>query len=390
MLHQGGFERVCIETARVLGDRYNVTIVIFSDKDIHYDVSGLKVINLDVPSEDGKLNKIKNVFRRVIKLRKLKEELQADLTYSFGSSANFVNAICRGRGKTVTGLRSSIDVEAVREIKLFIRRSDAVLSCSKDIVRILDRDYGYHGGRFIYNPLSAGLVREKAKGEIDDFPFEEERPYGEIFISVGREDYSKSFWHLLKAFSRIEKKHPHARLVIVGDGDWSNLQGLAKDLGIQDKVAFTGVRKNLFPYVGRSHIYVLSSNHEGFPNALLEGMAAGLPLIATDCKTGPREIVLSQPEYEKLIKEIPDGSSTKETILGTYGILVPDMSANPDYDASNLPDEELPLAAAMEKMLEDGELRKTLTAASLRHSADYEPAQYGADLSAILEEIARG
>ena len=65
MLHQGGFERVCIKTARLMQEYYNVCILIFSSKDINYDVTGLDVIDIDVPSQKGLVNKVLNVFKRV-------------------------------------------------------------------------------------------------------------------------------------------------------------------------------------------------------------------------------------------------------------------------------------------------------------------------------------
>ena len=61
MLHQGGFERVCVRTARILRNDFEVTIAMFSDADIAYDINGLSVVNLDVPAQDGKLKKMVNV-----------------------------------------------------------------------------------------------------------------------------------------------------------------------------------------------------------------------------------------------------------------------------------------------------------------------------------------
>ena len=67
MLHQGGFERVCVKTARLMEKYYNVYILIFSSKDINYDITGLKVIDIDVPSKKGVVNKVFNVIKRVRK-----------------------------------------------------------------------------------------------------------------------------------------------------------------------------------------------------------------------------------------------------------------------------------------------------------------------------------
>ena len=75
MLHQGGFERVCVRTARILRNDFEVTIAMFSDADIAYDINGLSVVNLDVPAQDGKLKKMVNVVKRTVKLRKLKKKL---------------------------------------------------------------------------------------------------------------------------------------------------------------------------------------------------------------------------------------------------------------------------------------------------------------------------
>lgn len=73
MLHQGGFERICVMTARLLEADYDVTIVVFSMEDIAFDISNLKVINLDLKSRPGRLAKVINVLRRSRKLTKLQK-----------------------------------------------------------------------------------------------------------------------------------------------------------------------------------------------------------------------------------------------------------------------------------------------------------------------------
>ena len=137
MLHQGGFERVCVRTARILRNDFEVTIAMFSDADIAYDINGLSVVNLDVPAQDGKLKKMVNVVKRTVKLRNLKKKLRPDLTYSFGPTANLINVLTPVRGQIWTGIRSYMDMDNPSKLKLFAKRSDQVICCSEVIVHEL-------------------------------------------------------------------------------------------------------------------------------------------------------------------------------------------------------------------------------------------------------------
>ena len=383
MLHQGGFERVCIKTARLMQDYYNVCILIFTSKDINYDVTGLDIIDIDVPSKKGIVNKVINVFKRVNKARKVKKERNIDICYSFGSSANYVNTLSRAGEKVLTGLRCQTDMESPRQVKLFCHKSDQVLSCSKEIVRQLKSDFNYDRSTYIYNPLDILDIQNKSEDIPDDFPF-----LGDdikVFSCSARTDYIKGIWHLVKAFSLVQYKHPEARLIVLGSGNWDKYKELAKALGVKDKVAFPGLKKNPFPYVAASDVYVCSSNHEGFPNAVLEAMALKKPVISADCKTGPREILLSDAEYEKLIADIPDGSSIKEPIQGEFGILVPDMDQNENLDPEYITEGERLLAEEMVRILDDEALLKKYSDKAFERAAFYAPDEYKDSIHEILK-----
>ncbi|MCR5558728.1 MAG: glycosyltransferase [Butyrivibrio sp.] len=383
MLHQGGFERVCVATARLMQKYYNVYILIFSSKDINYDVTGLEVIDIDVPAKKGIVNKVFNVFKRVNKVKKIKKDLGIDIAYSFGGSANYVNVLSKGKEKVLTGLRCQTDMENEKQVKLFCSRSDQVLSCSKEIMRQLHSDFKYDKSSYIYNPLDVEDIQKKGAKELSDYPFAE----GDLVIaSMGRNDYIKGMWHLVKAFSLVHKENPKAKLMVLGAGDWSGYQELADKLGVGGAVFFPGVRKNPFAYVSKADIYVCASNHEGFPNAVLEGMALGKPLISTDCKTGPREILLSEDQYEDLIKRIPDGSSTREPIMGDYGILVPDMSQDVNMDPGVIEDGERILAEKIRWLLSDEARLSEYSKKSLERAAHYSPEKYQSAIHDILRK----
>ncbi len=383
MLHQGGFERVCIKTARLMQEYYNVSILIFSSKDINFDVTGLEVIDIDVPAQKGLVNKVINVFKRTGKVRRIKKEKNIDISYSFGSSANYVNVLSGGCESVLTGLRCQTDMDNRREVKLFCQKSTQVLSCSKEIVRQLLRDYNYDRSTFIYNPLDVEDVQNKGAEPVDDFPF-----LGEDIKTIScmaRNDHIKGIWHLVKAFSLAQVQHPEARLIVCGAGNWDKYKELTKALGIKDKVAFMGLKKNPFPYVAASDIYVCSSNREGFPNAVLEAMALKKPLIAADCKTGPREILLSEEEYEDLIKRIPDGSSVREPVRGSYGTLIPDMNENENFDPETIEEEERMLSREIIRLLDSEETLADYSARSYERALQFTPERYRDSIHEILK-----
>jgi glycosyltransferase involved in cell wall biosynthesis len=115
---------------------------------------------------------------------------------------------------------------------------------------------------------------------------------GLVACSAGRLIQGKGFDLLIRAFHGAARDRPEWSLLILGEGeDRTRLEGIIRELGIQDRVHMPGRVKNPSDYMASSKLFVLSSLHEGFPNALIEAMAVGLPVISTNCPFGPSEIV---------------------------------------------------------------------------------------------------
>lgn len=113
-----------------------------------------------------------------------------------------------------------------------------------------------------------------------------------VILGVGRLSPQKNFALLLGAFAVVRRQRA-ARLVILGEGDLrGDLEALARSLGIAEDVALPGFDPNPFRYMARASVYVMSSDFEGLPTALIEAMACGCPVVATDCQGGPREILV--------------------------------------------------------------------------------------------------
>jgi glycosyltransferase involved in cell wall biosynthesis len=112
-----------------------------------------------------------------------------------------------------------------------------------------------------------------------------------VIIGAGRLERQKDFPTLLRAFARLHAERP-CRLVILGDGAWrERLLRLGAELGIAADLDLPGFQANPYPYLGRASLFVLSSAWEGSPNVLTEALALGTPVVATDCPSGPREIL---------------------------------------------------------------------------------------------------
>lgn len=374
MLHQGGFERVCVTTARLLEPYFDIYIVIFSSADIAYDIRGLHVIDLRMGSVGSRLGKIRNVFRRSRKVRRLKEELGISIAYSFGPTANLVNVFSRWRERAWCGVRSFLDMDNPRLLKLFSKRSDLVVCCSRVIEKQIREQLGCGNLETLYNPFDIGNISEQASLPETKLPFSE----GErVIVSMGRQDDVKGFWHLVKSFSLVHRKLPDTRLLIVGEGDFHEYWQLAQELGIEDAVCFPGVKKNPFPWLARGRVYVMTSLNEGFPNVLVEAMALGIPVISANCMTGPAEILTA--DFEKYIDQ-------EEYIDGDYGILIPNLNKEKNMEPSVITKEEERLAQQMLRLLDQRELYERYSAAARARAAQFSNDSYVEKIMELASE----
>src|SRR5690606_20164019 len=115
----------------------------------------------------------------------------------------------------------------------------------------------------------------------------------DYFLCVGRLEAQKAFHYAIHAFHDVLKDYPYVRMKIIGKGSLErDLKKLAADLGVEGSVDFEGFKENVIPYYIKARATVLTSLYEGFPNVLLESIALGTPVLAFDCPSGPKEIVV--------------------------------------------------------------------------------------------------
>lgn len=166
-------------------------------------------------------------------------------------------------------------------------RADAVLANSSDMAADLIGDLGIAPDRMhtINNPIDIALIQQAAGQQVAGKP---NRPY---ILSAGRLEYQKAHEVLIRAFAASRAWRSHA-LVILGKGSLINdLHRLAAQLGIGEHVRFIGFVANPYAWMAQADLFVLSSRWEGFPTVAAEALACGTPLLMTDCKFGPRDVI---------------------------------------------------------------------------------------------------
>jgi len=139
-----------------------------------------------------------------------------------------------------------------------------------------------------------------------------------IILGMGRLAPQKGFDLLIRAFAQVVTNAPSAQLQIWGQGPMlAELQALCAQLGVSGKVRFPGLTAEPASVMAQADMFVLSSRFEGFPNVLLEAMAVGLPVIAFDCPSGPRDIVTN--ERDGLLITPQDVNSLAAAMLRLIG-----------------------------------------------------------------------
>jgi N-acetylgalactosamine-N,N'-diacetylbacillosaminyl-diphospho-undecaprenol 4-alpha-N-acetylgalactosaminyltransferase len=235
-------------------------------------------------------------LRSIFALDRLVRRYDPDVTLSFLTRANLSSGIAmmkRGRPWIISertstsahlgsGLRQSVTKSLIR---LVYPRASRVIAVSAGVAAKLSKSFAVPTRKVdvIPNPVDIAAIEADAR-EPNPLPVDE--PY---IIAIGRLVPVKNYRLLVEAFARAGLP---CRLVIAGDGPERDALRLAAcELGVEERVLLPGWLSNPYPALSGARLFALSSNVEGFPNALVEALALGVPAAATNCSDGPAEIL---------------------------------------------------------------------------------------------------
>jgi glycosyltransferase involved in cell wall biosynthesis len=343
----GGAERVLLQLIKGLDkDRYDLLLIIFEDT-IDYEIPPQKAVEIICLRKKRRWD----FFEVTWKLRQEIGKFSPDIVISALYYANIVTVIAsclRKRSFRILLCEHSYPRKYLQEIRLrhivqwlihmTYKKADKFVAVSKSINQGLSEDFGIESSKIetIYNPVDVIDIQNKSKDPISH-PFFNEKN-GQVMISVGRLVKEKRFDRLLRAFDSVQKRHNNVYLIILGKGElFGELARLRSELALERRVDFPGYQSNPYAWIAKSDIFVLSSDYEGLPVSILEAMSCGVPVISTDCVSGPGEIITN----------------------GKNGVLVET-------------NDETALAGAMLKLLMNHEMRRQLAREGLKRARDFD------------------
>ena len=327
-LSGGGAERVMLDLASGLSDRgIRVDLVLVkAEGDYLSQVpKGLRLIDLNSHRTLASLMKLVAYVRRERPAVLLATLTQANVI------ALVAKILLRGRLRVVTRIANTYSEElatgsfkhrvALRLLKFLFPVADRIVAVSQGVADDLSEMHPAISARVttIYNPVFRAEMVEQAVAPVNHSWFEIET--APTVVSVGRLATVKDHATLLRAFAEVLRSR-QARLVILGEGpERENLLELAARLSVAQYVDLPGFKLNPFAYMSKAKVFALSSRYEGFPNVLVQAMACGTPVVSTDCRSGPREI-LEDGKWGPLVP-VGDWRAMARAIIETLNNPVP-------------------------------------------------------------------
>lgn len=361
-LYEGGAQRFLSNLQSYFPEDWEIETLVNSEYRKAYQFRGI-IHTLDVnevPRTDSVFFQFRVFVKRLIKLRELKKTGEYCACISVIDSSNVANILsgnrrCRTIISVVTSLSSIRNLPQYGLIvnplaKLLYNRADSVVAVSEELRKELIDEFGINENRIsaITTGCDLNSINSRKHEPIEESirtRLKEKR----VVCNVGRMSYPKGQWHLIRAFKSVKESVPNAVLILAGEGELEKyLRDIIERLDLAEDVILLGHTDNVYKYLNISDVFVFPSLLEGFPNALAEALCVGIPCVATDFKTGARELL--SPEL------LFNGQVIDTVTECQYGLLTPICSGKQYTADEPLEKGEMELVKALIKLLSDDEL----------------------------------
>ena len=313
----GGAQRVFIDHARLLAGLYKVTECVFNlDQADDYHTNN-ELCELAVPGGGGPLAKIQHFVLRCFRLRQLKKMRGIAVAISHLEGADYVNVLSGiGERRVLCIHGSKLHDRNIRGVSgwfrqrvfipLLYRQATRIVTVSAGIQAELVNNLGLPASKVqvINNFFDDESIRRQAAASLPAQYAEVMAKYP-VIATAGRFAPEKNLLALLDIFAQVRQIIPQCKLLLVGHGEQyqallERCQTLELPIYLPEQsveaahaaaVLFAGYQSNPHAFIARATVFVLPSLNEGFPMALGEAMICGVPVVTTDCPTGPREIL---------------------------------------------------------------------------------------------------
>lgn len=359
-LNTGGAQRAFANLSLGVSENYECDFLLNDTENISYPYNG-QVLSLGLKPEKDKTKlwyQFKVFWKRFFALRKLKRSGKYLCCISGLTSANAVNVLTRSKGcKTIISIRifTSMDKLSIVKnlvstvaIKVLYDRADVITTVSEGAKLDLIGNYGIKKEKIvtIYNGYDIDKIQQFAKEELSDKEKKWFAGCSRMIVTMGRLTHQKGQRYLIEAMKNVHRELPDVKLLILGEGELEQfLREQAVKAGLQDVIIFGGFVENPYHILSKCDLFVLPSLYEGFPNALVEAMCCGLPVISTDCDSGAREILAPGTDIGKKV--------TYDFERAEFGILCPINSRESLEGAIlNMLSDSMKMASYKSKLLE--------------------------------------
>lgn len=283
-LQKGGSERVIANLAVYFRERnYDVVLVTQYKREDEYSIPPeIRRVYSEPDESMLRGGRIRNFFVRFGALRDIWNAYKPDVILSFLGKNNLMAVATAAflPSKTVVSVRGEPTMEYEGRwmqmiAKIVFRFADGVV-LQTDRARAFFPKAVRKKSVILPNPLNPQFIDRETAKERED-----------LIVAAGRLDANKNHAMLIHAFAKIADEYPSVKLVIYGEGPLrTQLESLVAEKGLTERITLPGTVDDIAAHIGKARIFTLTSNTEGMPNAVMEAMALGVPVISTDCPCG--------------------------------------------------------------------------------------------------------